>query len=253
MPETITNDQTLDRTYRQILSTGNSEQNQTYPPNVFDTDYNLVTSFILTEGVKLFGENQYIKDLLRPYLKIMLIPVQFGKAKLPQDYRHYTGISIFGSQDKTKCMQIAGLEPGEAPTDAQLKDAQEEFKSISWDLDLVEEDEYNQLTSHSYKFPTLKKAIGCIFESDCIKVAPYDIPFIELHYIRQPKIYKYGYAPNPDDTFSYDPTMTGAVETEWRTNADDLLYKGVQTLYSMRQRDNELRDGMTLLKKEGLF
>ena len=246
------NDQTLDRTYRQILATGNAEQNQSYPPNVFDTDYNLVTSFILTEGVKLFGENQYIKDLLRPYLKIVLIPVEFGKAKIPTDYRHYTGISVFGDEDRTKCMQIPGLKAGEVPTDRQLKEAQEEFKAVSWDLQLVEIDEYSLLTSHSYKKPTFKKPIGCIFESDCIKVSP-TVPFIELHYIRQPKIYRYGYTLNPDDTFSYDPSMTGAVETEWRTNADDLLYKGVQTLYSMRQRDSELRDGMTLLKKEGLF
>lgn len=253
MADTITNDQTLDRTYRQILAQGNAEQNQHYPPNVFDSDYNLVTSFILTEAVKLFGESQYIKDLLRPYLKIVLIPVQFGKAVIPKDYRHYTGISIFGNRDKTACMAIPGLKPGQTPTEAQLKNAQEKSKSISWDLELVEVDRYSQLTSHSYKFPTLKKAIGCIEESTFIKVAPYEIPFLELHYIRQPKIYRYGYAPNPDDTFTYDPNMPGAVETEWGTNADDLLYKGVQTLYSMRQRDNELRDGMTLLKKEGLF
>lgn len=246
------NEQTLDRTIRQILAQGNAEQNQHYPPHVFDTDYNLVTSFILTEAVKLFGENQYIKDLLRPYLEIKLIPVEFGKAKLPKNYRHYTGISIFGAEDRSKCLEITGLQPGQAPTDDQLKAAQEEFKAVSWDLDLVEIDEYSKLTSHSYKNPTLKKPIGCIFESDCIKVAP-TVPFIELHYIRQPKIYRYGYAMNADDTYSYDPNMPGAVETEWGTNADDLLYKGVQTLYSMRQRDSELRDGMTLLKKEGLF
>lgn len=253
MAETIANQQTLDRTLRQILAEGNAEQNQHYPPNVYDTDYNLVTSFILTEAVKLFGENQYIKDLLRPFHQIKLIPVQFGKAILPPDYRHYTGISIFGDRQKTSCIQIQGLEKGEAPTDKQLKDAQEEFKAISWDLEMKEVDEYSRLTSHSYKPPTFKKPIGCIFESDGIRVAPYDIPFIELHYIRQPKIYRYGYTMNADDTYSYDPNMPGAVETEWGTNADDLLYKGVQTLYSMRQRDSELRDGMTLLKKEGLF
>src|ERR1700761_6508179 len=176
---TITNDQTLDRTLRQVLAEGNAEQNQHYPPNVFDTHYNLVTSFILTEGIKVFGENQYIKDLLRPFHKIVLIPVRFGKAKLPDDYRHYTGISIFGDKTKKECLKIDGLEDGQTPTKEQLEDAQEKYKSISWDLDLKEVDEYNKLTSHSYKFPTLKKAIGCIFESDCIKVAPYEIPFIE--------------------------------------------------------------------------
>lgn len=247
------NDQTLDRTLRQVLGQGNAEQNQHYPPNVFDTHYNLVTSFLLAEAAKLYGESQFIKDLVRPFLQVVLIPVQFGKAKIPADYRHYTGISIFGNQDKTACLEIEGLKAGEAPTDQQLTDSQEKFKSISWDLDMKETDQYSLLTSHSYKFPTLKKAIGCIEESKMIKVAPYEIPFIELHYLRQPKIYRYGYATNADDTYSYDPTMTGAVETEWGTNADDLLFKGVNTLYSMYVRDGELRDGMALLKKEGLF
>lgn len=254
MAETaIQNDQTLDRTLRQVLAEGNAEQNQHYSPNVYDTHYNLVTSFILTEGVKVFGESQYIKDLLRPYLKIVLLPVQFGRVKLPDDYRHYTGVSIFGNQDKTECVKINGLAYGDVPTDAQLLDYQEKNKSISWDLEMMEVDTFSRLTSHSYKFPTLTKPIGCIFESNYIKVAPYDIPFIELHYIRQPKIYKYGYAMNLDDTYTYDPTMDGAVETEWRTNADDLLFKGVNTLYSMYVRDGELTEGITLLKKVGLF
>ncbi len=135
------NDQTLDRTYRQVLATGNAEQNQTYPPSIYETDYNLVTSFILTEAVKLFGENQSIKDLLRPFLEIKLIAVEFGKAKLPDNYRHYTGISVFGDEDRTKCMTIPGLIPGEVPTDRQLKAAQEEFKAVSWDLELVEIDD----------------------------------------------------------------------------------------------------------------
>lgn len=249
----MANDQTMDRTLRQVLALGNAEQNQHYPPNIFDSHYNAVTSFIITEGVKVFGENQYIKDLLRPFLKIVLLPVKNGKVAIPEDYRHYTGISIFITPDFKECVKIDGLEDGVVPTVKQLETAQEKTKSIAWDLDMVEIDEYNLLSSHSYKFPTLKKSIGCIFESDSIKVCPFDIPFIELHYIRQPKIYRYGYSDNLDDTYSYDPNDPDAVETEWRTNADDLLFKGVNTLYSMWARDGELRDSMTILKKEGLF
>jgi hypothetical protein len=248
-----TNDQTLDRTLRQVLAQANAEQNQYYPPNVFDTHYNAVTSFILTEGVKVFGENQYIKDLLRPYLKQVLLPVKFGKAELPDDYRHYAGASIFVKKDFKECMVIDGLDPDKAPTKEQLMDAQEKSKAISWDVDMVEEDEYSDITNHSYKTPTFEFPIGCIFESDFIKVCPYDIPFIELHYIRQPKIYRYGYGVNTDDSYYYDPAMPGAVETEWRTNADDLLFKAMNTLYAMYVRDGELGNAMAVLKKEGLF
>lgn len=247
------NDQTLDRTYRQVLAQGNAEQNQHYPPNVFDTHYNAVTSFILTEGVKVFGENQYIKDLLRPFLKVVLLPVKFGKAELPEDYRHYTGASIFVKKDFSDCMVIDELSPNTPPTKEQLQDAQEKSKSISWDVDMVEEDEYSDITNNSYKFPTWEFPIGCIFESDYIKVCPYEIPFIELHYIRQPSIYKYGYGTNTDDSIYYAPTMTGFMETEWRTNADDLLFKAMNTLYAMYVRDGELGNAMAALKEKGLF
>ena len=253
MAGNIANDQTLDRTLRQVLASGNEEQNQHYPPNVFDTDYNLVTSFILTEGVKLFGESQYIKDLLRPYQKTILLPVVNGEAIVPPDYRHYTGISFYPNATLTGCMSIPGLKSGDVPTPDQLTRAQKRNRTKGRDVTLYEIDEYNYYDTHAYKFPTFKDPIGCIVDSSVIKVSPFEIPFIELHYIRQPKIYKYGYAKNLDDTFSYDPTMDGAVETEWRTNADELLYKGVSTLYAMRARDGELRDGMAMLIKQGLF
>jgi hypothetical protein len=248
-----TNDQTMDRTLRQVLGEGNAEQNQHYPPNVFDTHYNLVTSFILTEGVKVFGESQYIRDLLRPFFKIVLLPVIDGKAELPDDYRHYTGVSIFVTPDFSSCVKIEGLAEGEVPTDEQLKTHRDKNKVKSWDLDLKEVDEYNYLSHHPYKEPDLEYAIGTIKEANYIMVNPFDIPFLELHYLKQPKVYKYGYADNLDDTYSYNPSMKGAVETEWRTNADELLFKGVNTLYSIYVRDGELRDGMSILKKEGLF
>jgi len=245
--------QTSDRTLRQVLSQGNAEQNQHYPMHVFDSHYNIVTSFIIDEGVKVFGTNNYIRNLLRPYYAVKRIPVIYGQAELPQDYRHYTSVGIYVEENLTGCVKIDGLQEGEVPNDDQLKEFRAKQQVKYKNLEMVEVDEYDDLSDHSYKAPTFEDPIGCIFESNSIKVAPYGVPFIELRYLRQPKSYRYGYSVNLDDSYSWDPKMEGAVETEWGTNADALLFKGVSTLYSIYVRDGELRDGNAELKKLGMF
>lgn len=244
---------TLDITLRQILATGNAEQNQYYTPSVFETHYNLVTNFAITEGAKVFGQNQVVKDLLQPFLRSVLLPVKHGRIEIPKEYRHFTGASIFVTPDFKQCLRVPELAPGQVPTKEQLEEAQERAKSTAWELDMKEVDEFNELTLHSYKKPTLDYAIGCIFEPGLIKVSPFDIPFVELHYLKKPKRYKYGYKVNLDDTYSYDPNMPGAVETEWESNAEEFLFKGVQSLYAIYVRDGELQNGIEILKEKGLF
>jgi hypothetical protein len=247
----------MDRSLQAVLSTANAEQNQHYPIHVFDTHYNLVSSWLMDECVKVYPENRSVVDLLKPFMAKKLVPVQFGVIELPDDYRHFTGGGIFledkNDPKKTRFCLPEDIKDGEVPTDDQLKEMAARKHVVCQDLDVVDVDEYNDLTTHSFKMPTLIDPIGCDFEGSSIKVLPPDIPFVELRYIRMPKTYRYGYSMNPDESYSYDPDMKGAVESEWRDNAHAYIYKGLYTLYSIFARDGELRDGGQELKKIGLF
>lgn len=243
----------MDRSLRAVLAEANAEQNQHYPFNVFETHYNLVSSWLMDECVKVFPENRSVVDLLRPFFSKCLVPVEYGVIDLPADYRHFTGGAVYlEKNNKTPTCCKIGIEDN-VPSASELKQLQVEKKAVAQDLEVVDVDEYNDLTTHSFKEPTLIYPIGCDFEGENIKVLPNDIPFVELRYIRIPKTYKYGYSMNPDESYTYDPTMSGAVESEWGSNAEAYLFKGLYTLYSIFARDGELRDGGQELKKIGLF
>lgn len=243
----------MDRSYRAVLSQANAEQNQHYPVNVFNAHYNLVSSWLMDELVKVYPENRSVVDLLRPFFSKCLVPVEYGVIELPPDYRHFTGGSVYLEKDnKVPTCCTIGDDDGK-PSAQQLKQLQVDKKVKARDLEVVDVDEYDDLTTHSFKEPTLTDPIGCDFEGENIKVLPNDIPFVELKYIRIPKTYVYGYSMNPDESYTYDPTMPGAVESEWGSNAEAYLFKGLYTLYSIFARDGELRDGGQELKKIGLF
>lgn len=247
---------TMDRSLRAVLSTANADQNQNLPINVFDTFYNLTSSWLMDECVKAFPENRSVVDLLRPFFAKKFVPVVFGVIDLPDDYRHFMGGGVYLDKNNPKdpvCCKFPAIKDGEVPTDDQLKEMSAQKQIVCQDLEVVDVDEYNDLTTHSFKMPTLIDPIGCDFEGSNIKVSPPDIPFVELRYIRRPKIYRYGYSMNPDESYSYDPNMPGAVESEWGSNAEAYIYKGLYTLYSIFARDGELRDGGQELKKIGLF
>lgn len=247
----------MDRSLRAVLSQANAEQNQHYPMNVFDTHYNLVSSWLMDEAVKAYPENRSVIDLLRPFFAEALVPVILGEIELPKDYRHFTGGGIYldkyNKGETPVCCTVPGLKDGEAPTADQLKQLAVNKKIVCQDLEVVDVDEYNDLTTHSFKMPTLEDPIGCDFEGASIKILPPDVPFVALRYIRIPKIYRYGYSMNPDESYTYDPKMDGAQESEWTSNAEAYLFKGLYTLYSIFARDGELRDGGQELKKIGLF
>jgi hypothetical protein len=247
----------MERSLRAVLSTANAEQNQHYPINVFDTHYNLVSSWLMDEAVKVYPENRSVIDLLRPFFTKALVPVEYGVIDLPDDYRHLTGGGVYlhrpNDRQGASFCKVEGCAPGTAPTAAQLKEITARKQVVCQDLEVVDVDEYNDLTTHSFKMPTIYDPIATDFEGCNIKVSPPDIPFIELRYIRRPKLYRFGYSMNPDESYSADPLMPGAQESEWGSNAEAYIYKGLYTLYSIFARDGMLRDGGEELKKIGLF
>lgn len=255
---------TLDSILRKVLAQANAEQNQNYPPGIFTEHFNLATSWLIDEIMKVFPGEQHIVDLVSPFMNVQDVIVKNGKIPFPKDYRHYTGMAIFATDDfKDACgcdeakerevntENVIDVDYGNTSPEQIIEIKRAKRICVSQDVKLVDIDEWNLLTTHPYKFPTYKKPIACIFQGDGIKICPYNIPSVEIRYIRQPLIYKYGYQMLPDDSYQVDPATT--TESEWHDNAASYLFRAINTLYSGYVRDPEQRDLALQLTKIGLF
>lgn len=240
-----------------VLSTSGKEQNMHYPPYIFDAHYNAVTNWLLDELAKQWSGNQSIRDIGRPFLLSQEERVVNGEVTLPKEYRNLLGVGITVTEDFSKdcgCLgkteEIFENDPL-APTPDQIRMKRERTKCISHELTMVDIGEFNKRSTHSYKKPTLKKAIGVQKDANKIKVCPFDLSYVELRMFRIPKVYRFGYKNNGDDTYSFDSKTSE--ESEWTDNAVQYLLKGLNTLYSMYTKDQEMRDWNLELKKLGVF
>lgn len=233
---------------RMVLSQANKEQNQHYPPSVFEAHYSLVTHWLIDESAKLYPGTQSIVDLIKPYFKTMLVRVVNGAILFPDTYRHLLGFGIYVKDDKIP-KECEGL--GEDVTEKQIKELIAKTQSTSFDATQVSIGRWNKLTKHRYKMPQLDDAIACIFNNEGIKICPYDVPFVEVRYIIKTTPFKFGYKMNDDDTYYFDATTTN--EALWTENAISYLFKGVNLLYSNFVRDPEHTASAKDLKDSGLF
>lgn len=234
------------------MAQANADQNQHYPPSVFTEHFNLATSWLIDEIMKVFPGEQHIVDLVKPFMETKDVIVKYGKIAFPENYRHYTGMAIFTTTDFKNPCGCDEVKQDENKSDEEIVGEKKAKRiCISQDVKLVDIDSWNNLTTHPYKKPTYQKPIACIFQGDGIKICPFDIPSVEIRYIRQPKIYKYGYTPMPDDSYQVNPATT--IESEWQDNAMSYLFRAINTLYSGYVRDPEQRDLALQLTKIGLF
>lgn len=253
---------TLDSVYKKVLSIGNKEQNSMYPPHIFDEHFNVVTNYILDEVAKTFAENRSIVDIASPFLMTKEIAVVGGKVGFPVEYRNLLGVAMYvtikgdedcgcndcGCDDKDKRdFQNDPL----AKSSKQLMKKIERNKCTSRDLVELDIDEFSDRSTHPYKKPTLIKPVFCQFESRKIKVCPFDISHVEIRYLRNPNVYRYGYIEQPDHTFVPDPATT--IESEWDSTAMKSLVSGVSSLYSIYAKDGEMQNWNEVIKKAGLF
>lgn len=230
-----------------VLAQANKDQNQHYPPSVFEVHYDLVTHWLIDESAKIYPGTQSIIDLIHPYFKRDLVKVVNGIIPFPKEYRHLLGFGIYKKGEKIadECLKIS-----ETPSQAELKDIISKTQSKCTDVTTVSIGRWNKLTQHRYKQPTIKNPITCIFDGDGIKISPI-VPFVEMRYIIKTTKFKYGYLKNDDDTYYFNPETTQ--EALWTENAISYLFKGVNTLYSNYIRDPEQVASAKDLRSTGLF
>jgi hypothetical protein len=244
---------TMDSILRKVLSQANADQNQSYPPRIYEEHFNIVSKFLIGDVAKSYPGNDAIVKLGMPFTKVKDIPVINGTFELPKDHWKTLGITIFVSDDFSEACDYK-----EELTDQNVLDQKLKKRSKPQPVDEVDQYEFKRLINHSYKAPTLEKPIAALFGTSANEAKPVynigpnsGIPMVQLSYLVEPKEYVYGYTMNPDDTYQYDASK--GVESEWNENATEYLFKGVNILYSAYVRDNEQREWAQILKQTGLY
>lgn len=246
---------TLDSILRKVLSIGNKEQNQHYPPSVFTQHVNIATNVVLNELCKNYPKTQDYIDLLLPFIDKATLPVMDGVVKIPLEYRRLLNIGVYvvddnGTLKPSNEKGICDAEFDGDPTveSAGKKKADELKKKCKTnEVDILSVGEWNNRTSHSYKMPKLDHPIACQFEDGSIKICPFDVSTVEVRFVKNPKEYVYGYAELPDGTYQFNANTS--IESEWNTTATEAIVNSVVTLYSVYLRDMELENGIVQIKQ----
>lgn len=229
-----------------ILGFANQAQDMYYPPNIFSSQYNTVTSLLISTLVRQYPVNNGVVDMLIPFVKVETLPVTNGVISLPDDYRDILGApSITVKPDGSDCSYSIPIT-----TPAEFNVSINKGGCMRRPIVIVPQSEFDYATTSTYNYPTKDNPIG-YFKGNTIKVCPYDINKVELMYVKNEGIYQYGYIIQPDDTYIFDVTTT--VESEWQSNAFEPIFKAMSALYAAFTRDPNMRDWAAILKTQGLF
>lgn len=230
---------------KSVLSVGNQEQNFFYPPRIFSDQFNTVTSLLLSALVKTYPVGI---DMIRPFLIRKRAAVKNGYVELEDNYRNFLSAGINAKKDGT----------GECGEKEVVIDTEQEFKLSglksdckSVAIEFVSNKEWDYRTSSTYKFPTYETPIGCFLDANKFKVCPYDLATVDVRYVRQENVYRYGYITQPDDTYIFDKSTT--VESEWTSAAFDKIFPAMVSLYAAYSRDPSLTDWSRVLHNEGIL
>lgn len=227
-----------------ILSVANEEQSAIYPPSIFSSHYNIVTSFLIDAVVRAYPDRPFLLDVIDPYVAFAMITVSNGLATLPADYRNILGSPYVFSNPKNN--GYCGEQPV-ISTAAQFQVARNVSSCNVNPLQIVSQAEFSVRTNSTYNFPTYEFPIAYFSGKTTLRVCPYDIPKIALLYTQQEAIYQYGYIPQPDDTFLFDSATT--VDSLWTNSAFKSLFKGLSHLYGIYVRDQEIKEWANLLSQ----
>jgi hypothetical protein len=238
------------------LAQANQDQNSQYPPVVFQSQFNAVTSLLISELVSVYPNKTEVIDMLLPFMSVARIPVANGIIPLPPDYRNILGApSIYvNGQASAECSgDIPVMTPQQFAV-ANLKGGCQRRP-----VRVVSQSEFDYLTTSTYKAPTFNNPIGFFTNTvlpngtqvKAIKVCPFDITKVDLMYVFQEPTFVYGYIMQPDDTYIQNVSTT--VESTWSSAAFMPIFNAMNNLYSIYARDKEMTDWSALLKERGIL
>jgi len=239
----------LDNMLNAILGVANEEKNLSYPPFIYQSQYNTVTSLLLSKLSDIYPSDSGVLDMLDPFVERKVIQPVGGYITLPDNFRNILGtpqIGVKGNGDG--CQEC---EQEEIKTNKQFETLVLKAGCRKVPLLMVDQSEFAFRTTSTYKFPTYEKPIGYRSGKQQIKVCPYDIAAVEVMYVKKETLAVYGYTMQPDDTFVFNEATSN--EVGWQSSAFKPMFDMLLFLYTAFSRDNNLRDWTLLLNKEGLI
>jgi len=249
MATTIPNKSSLQNILQAVLATVQQSQNFFYSPQVYTQHRNIIESLLLTELIKSYPENNEVIDQISPFVEIEIIPVTDGYIQLPDDYRNILGTPmIFANPTNTgECGQP--LDEPLTPTNFKLGILKSGCRLNS--VRIFPQTEVSYILKSTYDFPTHESPIGWYIDSNKIKVCPFDLTKVAVMYARNETLLNYGYIPQPDDTYIYDPTTT--IDTQFGSNCFDKIYNATLFLYSAYAKNPDMQNFSLLLKERGIL
>lgn len=238
----------LNNVLQSVLSIVGEEQSAIYPASIYSSQFNVATSMLISKLVREYPGNPFAIDILDPFMKFATLPVQNGYFTMPDDYRDILGAPyVFVNQNEdSQCGEIPQIT-----TLQQFNVAQQKGACKCLPITIVSQSEFSIRTNSKYKAPTHKNPIGYFTGQKMVKICPYDLTKIFVLYVKQEKIYQFGYQNQPDDTYIWDASTT--VESEWGTPAHDILVRALVSLFSAYVRDQELSNWTAILNQQGIL
>jgi len=171
---------------------------------------------------------QKMKDDLRSCKIVTYLPVDTdGIMLLPENYVHKTSITY--EKVINKCCG--------KPPEIHRKN-----------IDVIDDDKYNERCDNSIKFPSLDFPIAN-FLSDSIRFMPKNIGQVEFSYLRYPNRPLWAYTSSTGVEI-YD--STNSVDFDWNEILFTDIAKLILGYLSINLRDAELKEAMELYKAKGV-
>lgn len=238
----VENKCSIDNMLQAVLSVANQEQSMYYSPKIYESQYNAVTSLLLSKLCEIYPTSQQYHDMIQNFIVFKKIMVSDGVIQLPDEYRNMLGNPsvVINTDDGSE------VDLPQVTTESQFKNLILKSKSKSRPLVIVPRSEWDERTTSSYDYPTHTDPICQFIGDKKLQVAPYDIGAVYVLYAKSERKVVYNYIAQPDDTFLFNPV--GSVDTEWSSSAFSPIFNALIALYSAYSRDPDLKDWSLILK-----
>jgi hypothetical protein len=184
--------------------------------------------------------------MLDPFVEKKVIPIMNGYILLPDNYRNILGApQIAAKNGKMECTGITTVSANE------FKEQVKKAGCTKRPIVVVPESEFALQTTSTYRAPDFWNPIGWKEGKKKINVCPANITASEVLYVREEKVYSYGYIMQPDDTYIFDPATS--TESEWTSAAFTPLFRGITACYAAYSRDPALREWSQILNQVGIL
>jgi len=196
----------------------NVQQNGQMPPTVFNGWYNEANQRLFRMMAAQYQTDQDSADLLMPFTKIVLLPVDprpgqnWGLVTVPTDYEYFRGAAILTQKQEDECFSNSNLpiidgdgkskkyiDPDYAQMAANYVGANMEEGQIQ----LIDALRWQSCLTHHTKGATLAQPKATQYNQG-FKIAPKGVVSVLLYYFSTPPDSVFAYTISDEDILIYD-------------------------------------------------